>query len=77
MLRQDISMFSGSAHWDRIEANDRPVLPSAGPPNVSVTRTDTPALARWYAQLAPTAPAPITIASVLVLVLIGFLRARR
>jgi hypothetical protein len=46
MLRQDSSMLSGSAHWERIEANDRPVLPSAGPPNASTTRVRKPDRAR-------------------------------
>src|SRR5580700_1351773 len=63
MLRQDISMLSGSAHWDLIEANDRPVLPSAGPPKASRTATRRPARLRWWALLAPITPAPITATS--------------
>src|SRR2546430_655113 len=63
MLRHDNSMLASSAHCERTEANERPVLPSAGPSNCSTTTTRFPAFARWYAQLAPMAPAPMTTTS--------------
>src|SRR5215831_1581425 len=63
MLRQDSWMFSGSAHCARMDANERPVLPSAGPAKASTTTTSSPARARWKALLAPRAPAPTTMTS--------------
>ncbi len=58
--QRQAAMGSGPAQDVLIQANEVPVTLEAMPP-ASTTVTCAPLLARWYANDAPTMPAPTTM----------------